>query len=81
MKQTLTALALGTAAVALAAPVAADYPTRPINMIIPYGPGGAPDRAAPALKRLRVKGSPSCPAVLGTCTEMVHAGVSIRLAL
>ena len=49
MKKTLTALALGTAAVALAAPVAADYPTRPINMVIPYGPGGATDLSARAL--------------------------------
>jgi len=49
MKKTLTALVLGTAAAALAAPVAAEYPTRPINMIIPYGPGGATDLSARAL--------------------------------
>lgn len=39
--------ALGAAAIALAgAPAWAEYPERPINMIIPYGPGGATDISA-----------------------------------
>lgn len=39
--------ALGAAAIALAgAPAWAEYPDRPINMIIPYGPGGATDISA-----------------------------------
>ena len=47
MKTTLIALGLGAAA--LAAPVAAEYPTRAIQMIIPFGPGGATDLSARAL--------------------------------
>lgn len=49
MKKTLIALTLGSAAAALAAPVAAEYPTRAIQMIIPFGPGGATDLSARAL--------------------------------
>ncbi|MCC5965786.1 MAG: tripartite tricarboxylate transporter substrate binding protein [Natronohydrobacter sp.] len=49
MKKTLIALTLGTATAALAAPAFADYPTRPIQMLIPYGPGGATDLSARAL--------------------------------
>ena len=49
MKQTLIALALGGAATALATPVVAEYPTRTIQMVIPYGPGGATDLSARAL--------------------------------
>lgn len=49
MKTTLIALSMGVAAAALAAPVAAEYPTRPIQMIIPFGPGGATDLSARAL--------------------------------
>jgi tripartite-type tricarboxylate transporter receptor subunit TctC len=48
MRITLIALSLGTTA-ALAAPVAAEYPTRPIQMVIPFGPGGATDLSARAL--------------------------------
>lgn len=51
MKRSLMALTLGTAAVALAAPVAAEYPQQPIQMVIPYGPGGATDLSARALAR------------------------------
>lgn len=49
MKKTLIALTLGTATAALAAPALAEYPTRTIQMIIPYGPGGATDLSARAL--------------------------------
>ncbi len=49
MKKTLIALTLGTATAALAAPALAEYPTRPIQMLIPYGPGGATDLSARAL--------------------------------
>lgn len=49
MKKTLMALTLGGVAAAVAAPVAAEYPTRAIQMLIPYGPGGATDLSARAL--------------------------------
>lgn len=49
MKTTLIVLSMGVSAAALAAPVAAEYPTRPIQMIIPFGPGGATDLSARAL--------------------------------
>ena len=49
MKKTLAALSLGVASVALAAPAVAEYPTRAIQMLIPYGPGGATDLSARAL--------------------------------
>jgi tripartite-type tricarboxylate transporter receptor subunit TctC len=49
MKTTMIALSMGVAAAALAAPVAAEYPTRAIQMIIPFGPGGATDLSARAL--------------------------------
>jgi len=49
MKTTLIALGMGVSAAALAAPVAAEYPTRTIQMIIPFGPGGATDLSARAL--------------------------------
>lgn len=48
MKTTLMALTMGTA-VAFAAPAFAEYPERPIQMIIPYGPGGATDLSGRAL--------------------------------
>jgi len=44
VKGTLTALALTLASATGA--VASDYPSRPIAMIIPYGPGGATDISA-----------------------------------
>lgn len=49
MKQTLTALSLGIATAAIAAPAIAEYPERAIQMLIPYGPGGATDLSARAL--------------------------------
>lgn len=49
MNKTLIALAMGTATAALATPALAEYPERPIQMVIPYGPGGATDLSARAL--------------------------------
>lgn len=49
MKNALTALTLGAATAALAMPALADYPTRPIQMIVPFGAGGATDISARAL--------------------------------
>lgn len=48
MKTTLTALTMG-AALSAALPAVAEYPTRAIQMIIPFGPGGATDLSARAL--------------------------------
>lgn len=48
MKKTLIAALAGAAAL-LGAPALAEYPERPIQMIIPFGPGGATDLAARAL--------------------------------
>lgn len=48
MKKTVLAIAAG-AAVAATAPAAADYPNRPIQMIIPFGVGGATDISGRAL--------------------------------
>ena len=36
----------GAAVAAMSAPAAAEYPERPITMVIPYGPGGATDISA-----------------------------------
>ena len=49
MKKTLVALSVGAVTATFAAPLAAEYPTRAIQMIIPYGPGGATDLSARAL--------------------------------
>lgn len=47
MKTKLIALSIGVGV--LAAPVAAEYPTQTIQLIIPFGPGGATDLSARAL--------------------------------
>jgi len=50
MKLKSLAMALGLAATALsAAPALAEYPERPVQIVIPYGPGGATDLSARAL--------------------------------
>jgi tripartite-type tricarboxylate transporter receptor subunit TctC len=49
MKKTLMALTMGTAIATLPISAAAEYPERPIQMIIPYGPGGTSDLSARAL--------------------------------
>ena len=50
MRRTLSALALGTTmAVAAAGTAAAQYPERPIEMIVAYAPGGGTDVAARTL--------------------------------
>lgn len=36
----------GFAAATLAAPALAEYPTKPVTLVVPYGPGGAADLAA-----------------------------------
>jgi tripartite-type tricarboxylate transporter receptor subunit TctC len=59
MKKTLMAIALGAAAVSTSTvPVAAEYPDRPIQLIIPYGPGGASDLSARALSTAMTKHVP-----------------------
>ncbi|MGR3755682.1 MAG: tripartite tricarboxylate transporter substrate binding protein [Tranquillimonas sp.] len=49
MKLKPLAAAAAIAAGVLASPALAEYPERPINMVIPYGPGGATDISARAI--------------------------------
>lgn len=49
MKKTLTAMTFGVATAALAMPALAEYPERAIQMIVPFGAGGATDISARAL--------------------------------
>ncbi len=49
MKTPMMIMGLATATIALAGAVAAEYPERPIQMVIPYGPGGVSDLSARAL--------------------------------
>lgn len=58
MKKTLMALTMGAAAAAMPAPVLAEYPERPIQVIIPYGPGGTSDLSARALGAALAKHMP-----------------------
>lgn len=39
-------VAAGIACIAWAAPASAEYPSKPITLVVPYGPGGAADLAA-----------------------------------
>ena len=49
MKNILSAAALAVAALAL--PVHAQYPERPVKIIVPFGPGGFTDVAARILQK------------------------------
>jgi len=69
MKKTVIALAAGSAMLA-AAPAVAEYPERPIQMIIPYGVGGATDISGRALSAALSKFVPQ-PIVV---TNRVGAG-------
>ncbi|MFN7002369.1 MAG: tripartite tricarboxylate transporter substrate binding protein [Roseinatronobacter sp.] len=78
MKKTLTALMLGAATVALAAPALAEYPTRPIQMVIPFGPGGATDLSARALVTALTPHSPQ-PIVVSNRTGAGGATGSVAV--
>lgn len=43
---TKMAASVGFAALLLASPALAEYPTKPVTLVVPYGPGGAADLAA-----------------------------------
>ncbi len=49
MKRTLFGAAVAVMLGSVATPVLAEYPERPISMVIPYGPGGATDISARTL--------------------------------
>ena len=57
--------AAGAACLAMAAAVSADYPTKPITMVSPYGPGGAADLAARTL-------AGTVPAYMGNAVLVVN---------
>ena len=48
LKNNLGRIAAGAALLAMAAAASADYPTKPVTMVSPYGPGGAADLAISA---------------------------------
>ena len=58
-------MAAGAACLAMAAAVSADYPTKPITMVSPYGPGGAADLAARTL-------AGTVPAYMGNAVLVVN---------
>ena len=58
-------MAAGAACLAMAASVSADYPTKPITMVSPYGPGGAADLAARTL-------AGTVPAYMGNAVLVVN---------
>ena len=57
--------AAGAAFLAIAAAASADYPTKPVTMVSPYGPGGAADLAARTL-------AGTAPAYLGNAVLVVN---------
>ncbi len=61
----LARMAAGAACLAMAASVSADYPTKPITMVSPYGPGGAADLAARTL-------AGTVPAYMGNAVLVVN---------
>ena len=58
-------IAAGAVCLAMAASVSADYPTKPITMVSPYGPGGAADLAARTL-------AGTVPAYMGNAVLVVN---------
>ena len=58
-------MAAGAACLAMAASVSAEYPTKPITMVSPYGPGGAADLAARTL-------AGTVPAYMGNAVLVVN---------
>ena len=58
-------MAAGAVCLAIAASVSADYPTKPITMVSPYGPGGAADLAARTL-------AGTVPAYMGNAVLVVN---------
>ena len=61
----LVRTAAGAACLAMAGAALADYPTKPVTMVSPYGPGGAADLAARAI-------AGTAPAYLGHAVLVVN---------